>query len=264
MQRTVNWFDKADVQRVRRMEQITGWIKTGLLIGLAAYFAYNILTGNLANYINERFVWLSYVAVVLFGVLAVGNVLDLLQKRKTQADDDFIFYTGHQNTGIPWWVIGVAAVPLLLGTLVPSRPLGAAAINGDINFSSASVTSATTFTTDPLKWNVLDWLRAFNQETNPDSFTGRQADVIGFVYHEPSFPADVLMVARFTVSCCVADASAIALPVRTDQAATLTADSWIRVQGSFEVGEFRGDLAPILVASSIEPITQPDHPYLYP
>jgi putative membrane protein len=72
------------------------------------------------------------------------------------------------------------------------------------------------------------------------------------------------MVARFTVSCCVADASAIALPVRTDQAATLTADSWIRVQGSFEVGEFRGDLAPILVATSIEPITQPDHPYLYP
>lgn len=264
MQRRMDWFDKQTVQRVRQMEQLTGWIKTGLLSGLALYFAYNILTGNLANYINERFVWLSYVAVVLFALLALGNVLDLLQKRRTQADDDFILYTGHQNSGIPWWVIGVAALPLLLGTLVPSRPLGAAAINGDINFSSASVTSATTFTTDPLQWNVLDWLRAFNQESNPASFSGRQADVIGFVYHEPSFPADMLMVARFTVSCCVADASAIALPVRTDQAGQLTADSWIRVQGNFEVGEFRGDTAPILVASSIESIAQPDHPYLYP
>jgi putative membrane protein len=72
------------------------------------------------------------------------------------------------------------------------------------------------------------------------------------------------MVARFTISCCVADSSAIGLPVMWQGVDTLPQDTWVRVQGTFEVGDFQGDTVPILQASSVEVVPQPEHPYLYP
>jgi len=36
------------------------------------------------------------------------------------------------------------------------------------------------------------------------------------------------------------------------------------VQGTFNVGEFRGDTLPVLSVASIETVEQPEHPYLYP
>lgn len=245
-----------------------------LLLGLALYFAYNIFSGNLSNYINQRFAWLTSVAVALFLLLAVGSLLELRRLRRAAPHDhehhdhdhehDHEHDHDHAHGGLSWAVIAVAAVPLLLGTLIPSRPLGSSAVDGNISLNAASVTSATTFTTDPLKWNVLDWLRSFNRADDLSSFNGRQADVVGFVYREPTFPSDTFMVARFTVSCCVADASAIGLAVHSADSATLTADTWVRVKGTFEAGTFRGDNIPILTADSIEVVPQPEHPYLYP
>jgi uncharacterized repeat protein (TIGR03943 family) len=162
-----------------------------------------------------------------------------------------------------WGALAVVAIPLVLGTLIPSQPLGSAAVNGDISLNAPSVT-ATTFTTDPLEWNVLDWLRAFNSSGDLESFNGKQADVIGFVYREATFGDEEFMVARFAVSCCVADASALGLPVVWEGAGDFRQDTWVRVQGTFEVGEFRGDTVPMLQATSVEAVTQPEHPYLYP
>jgi uncharacterized repeat protein (TIGR03943 family) len=251
-------LDHDDHNRAETMQSV---LKTALLIGLALYFLHNILSGNLTNYINQRFAWLSVVAVALFALLAIGSALDLRRQHEQHHHEH---EHDHQHNTISWSVLAVIAVPLVLGTLVPSRPLGSAAIGGSISVNAASVTNATTFTTDPLQWNVLDWLRAFNNAEDPGSFNGKEAQVIGFVYKEPSYPADQLMVARFTVSCCVADASAIGLPIQWDQAVELKQDSWIQVKGAFQVGEFRGNTVPILHAASVEVVDQPEHPYLYP
>ncbi|MBL8161518.1 MAG: TIGR03943 family protein [Anaerolineae bacterium] len=248
---------------------LQGWLKTGLLFGLALYFVYNILSGNLANYINQRFAWLSYVAVVLFVLLGAASLLELLRRDAHEHHD----HEGHEHhdhdhdhdhSSVSWVALAVVAVPLVLGTLIPSQPLGATAIDGSISLSGATVTTATTFTTNPLEWNVLDWLRAFNASDDIQSFNGRQADVVGFVYREATFPDEKLMVARFTVSCCVADAAAIGLPIVWPEASSIPQDTWIRVQGTFQVGEFRGDTVPLLIAESIEEVPQPEHPYLYP
>lgn len=244
-----------------RAERLQAWAKTALLIGLAIYFLYNIFSGNLTNYINQRFVWLSYVAVALFLLLGIASLWNLLRGGNHDHHHD---HDHHHHDTMSWWALGVIAVPLVLGTLIPSRPLGATAIDGNISLSAASVTNATTFTTNPLEWNVLDWLRAFNSSEDINSFNGKEADVVGFVYKEITFPENQLMVARFTVSCCVADAAAIGIPIMWDKAATISQDTWVRVKGTFQVGEFRGDTVPVLQAVSVETVAQPEHPYLYP
>jgi uncharacterized repeat protein (TIGR03943 family) len=251
--------DHEHEQGVRRQ----AWLKTGLLLGLGAYFIYIIVTGNLTNYINQRFAWLSVVAAGLFVVMGVVSLLDM--RRGGAHDHHHEHDHDHAHSRLPWLTLAVVAVPLILGVLIPSRPLASAAVGSiSTNVAASANTQTVTLTSNPLEWNVLDWLRAFHNSGDLTGFNGKQADVVGFVYREASFGKNQFMVSRFTVSCCVADASAIGLPVAWDQAGDFPQDTWVRVKGSLQVGEFRGDSVPILRAASVEKVAQPTHPYLYP
>ena len=240
-------------------ENAQAWIKTAILFALGFYFIYVIASGSLSNYINVRFEWLSYVAAGLFLLLGAASLLDVIGQRGHDHD-----HHDHTHSGMSWPALAIVAIPLILGTLIPSRPLGSAAVGGSISLNAVSAAGAQPFMTDSLKWNVLDWLRAFNNSGDVSSFNGKQADVIGFVYREAAFADNQFMAARFIISCCVADAGAIGVPVQWDAAADYPADTWVRIQGTWEVGEFRGDTVPILHPTNIEKVDQPEHPYLYP
>ncbi len=242
-----------------RREVIAEIVKTGLLIGLGLYFVVNIVSGNLTNYINVRFSWLSYVAAVLFLLIGGFSALNLLNQRR--AEHDHHHDHDHDHGAISWATLIVIAVPLVLGTLIPSRPLGAESVDGNVSITAASVDNMV-LSIEPSKRNVLDWLRVFNATEDYATLNGQPADVIGFVYVEPTFGENQFMVARFTVSCCVADASAIGIPVQWPEA--VEQGQWVRVTGVMETGDFRGDAAPILHAQAVEVVEQPEHPYLYP
>lgn len=227
------------------------WLKVLVLLSLGLYFAYNIISGNLSNYINIRFAWLSVVAAALFLLLGFASAYRLLATERA----------AHQH-GISWFTLAVTAVPLILGTLIPSRPLGADAVGTDFNMNALASGEATTFTVNPLDRNVLDWLRLFNMSDDITSFNGQEAEIIGFVYRDDTFADDQFLIARFTISCCVADALAVGLPIAW--AEDIPNDTWVRVMGTFQVGDFRGERKPILQPRSLEIIDQPEHPYLYP
>jgi uncharacterized repeat protein (TIGR03943 family) len=244
-------------------------LKSGILAGLGLYFTYNLVSGNLSNYINVRFTWLSYLATALFFLLALAQLHQWVGGRnrvqhhgETEAEN----LHSHSHDRTSWWILGIAALPLILGILIPSQPLGAEAVGGDIRISAFTIQETTSFTSNPLDRNVLDWLRQFNSSTDLSIFNGQEASVIGFIYREPDFPKAHFMVSRFVVSCCVADSSAIGLPVfANDHAADDIEDgTWVRVEGTFQVGIFQEYTLPILQLAAIEIVDQPAHPYLYP
>jgi uncharacterized repeat protein (TIGR03943 family) len=234
--------------------------QTVVLLALALYFGYNLISGNITNYINTRFAWLSYAAAILFALLGLISLYFLL--RDARDDAPRAFGQGQQRITLP--VAMVMLIPLAFGVLLPSRPLGAEAITGGVTINAAAGASAALITKDPLERNVLDWARTFTGSSLPATFDGERADVIGFVYTEPSFPDNHFMVARFTVSCCVADASPIGLPVLYDGVDAPPEGEWVRIQGMFRAGDFRGQTTPVLLADSVEVVAQPEHPYLYP
>ncbi|MEP7291913.1 MAG: TIGR03943 family protein [Chloroflexota bacterium] len=242
-----------------RREAVQQAVKAALLVGLGMYFLYNIASGNITNYVSERFSWLSYVAAGLFLLIGAFSVWHLLNDRRESHE-----HHDHTHAPISWGVLAILAVPLALGTLIPSRPLGAEAVSGDMSMASAATVGVSeSFNVPPEQRNVLDWLRAFNRG-NYAQFDGQPADVIGFMYTEPGFDANKFMVARFAISCCVADASALGVPVYWQQAADLPQGQWVRVKGTFKVDVFRGDDVPVLQAATIDRVDQPEHPYLYP
>jgi uncharacterized repeat protein (TIGR03943 family) len=234
-------------------------LKAAVLLGLGLYFAWTIRSDNLTNYINERFAWLAYIATSIFFLLGLMNAWLLLRTPAAAGNRH------DHNHDLSWGALAIVSVPLILGTLIPSRPLGAEAVGGSISTSGfASITDSQTFSIAPLERNVLDWLRVFNATHDFSTLNGAPADVIGFVYREPSFAEDTFMLARYAVSCCVADASALGLPIRWNSAADLIQGEWVRVQGEFRVGAFQNDMLPVLQAASVEVVDQPAHPYLYP
>jgi putative membrane protein len=236
--------------------------KTAILLGMGIYFLVLILTGNLTNYINLRFAWVAYVGAAIFFLLGLVSLYGMLFPQ----EDDYQKYAGNSNEkdSITWKMLAIVAFPLLLALLIPSRSLGVESINGGISFNSVGVESATAFTLNPLDRNILDWLRQFNRSNAPAEFNGQQVDVIGFVYHEPHFLADEMMVARFTMSCCVADAFSIGLPIVYETAQDFTAGVWVRVQGELQADDFGEEFMPVVYATSVEVVDPPAQQYLYP
>ena len=247
---------RAAMRVTRRMTRLDGLAaaKSLILLGMGAYFAWLCLSGNLSNYINQRFAWLVVVGAAIFLLLAVVSLLGSLRPEDEQ----------HQHYEIGWDIMLIVALPLILALLVPSRALGIEAINGGISLNPVGVASAAAFQRSPLDRNILDWLREYERSPSPAAFNGAPADVIGFVYREPAFEEDSFMLSRFTMSCCVADAFPIGMPVVAAGAADFAAGDWARVQGKLAAADFDGDFLPVLFAESIEPVDVPQQPYLYP
>ena len=229
------------------------WAKTAILLGMGVYLAQLIVSGSLTNYINQRFAWLAYVGAGVFFLLAAAS---LWQRVKPSPH-------AHQHYSIGWDILLIAAFPLALAILIPSRALGIEAINGGISLRPVGVGNAATFSRSPLDRNILDWLREFSRAA-PAEFNGEPLDVIGFVYREPQHSDDEFMISRFTMSCCVADAFPIGMPARMEGAGDLRPGGWVRVGGSLQAENFDGALLPVIQVESLETVDEPEQPYLYP
>ncbi|MFO7684397.1 MAG: TIGR03943 family protein [Chloroflexota bacterium] len=234
-------------------------LKTIILILLGALLFMRVINGTVLYYISERFVMLTWLAAG--GFFLVGASYYLVSGRHNHDHD-------HDHGHLTWTGLLIISLPILLGWLVPPQPLGAAAMsNREISIGSLSSVA-------PPKLgeakeilagdkNILDWLGDFQQAGDPKAFDGEEATIIGFVYRDNRFTDEQFMVARFTVSCCVADAAPIGLVVDWTDAPGLPSDQWVEVRGHFEAREFDGVMLPVLVADEIVLIDPPAQPYLY-
>jgi uncharacterized repeat protein (TIGR03943 family) len=261
------------------MKRLDTILKTLVLAGLGAMLLLKITSGTLNFYINERFAWLTFVALLLLVVFALMLGLRLWEgrsffrlKSRRQANDapaagDMIAPFQPRRNGLSWSGIAIIAIPMLLGLVVPARPLGASAVGAQSMGASPSVRPGNTTTLQRAASgpkNILDWLHDFARNSDPNAYVGQSVDLIGFVYQDPRDTADEFWVSRFAITCCVADASAVGLLVKTSEAATLKNDSWVHVTGKFSVGEFAGQQMPVIIPDAVTPTDQPDNPYLYP
>lgn len=98
----------------------------------------------------------------------------------------------------------------------------------------------------------------------PDKFKGKPIEIIGFVFKEEGMAENELVVARFTVTCCVADAGVIGFFARIDEASALKEDTWIKVKGTLDVTTYNDYALPMINVSAWEKVEEPDDPYVYP
>ncbi|MBN2714050.1 MAG: hypothetical protein JXR97_16650, partial [Planctomycetes bacterium] len=102
----------------------------------------------------------------------------------------------------------------------------------------------------------------------PGIYEGKQVWFIGKLHKKDpmvrkDFGKDMLVVYRFVISCCVADATPVAVLLDLDDSPTLSEDSWVRVEGRFTIEEKDGNRVPIILNPVMKGTEKPSYPYLY-
>lgn len=100
--------------------------------------------------------------------------------------------------------------------------------------------------------------------SNIEKFQGRKVNLYGFVYKEEGFTENQLVVSRFLVTHCIADASIIGFLSEFPDAAKIEKDTWIKIEGIIQSGAYMGNPLPVIKVSKWEETKEPDTPYLYP
>jgi uncharacterized repeat protein (TIGR03943 family) len=207
------------------------------------------MRGALDFYIHPRYTVLVLLAALVLFLMGGVRLRDLFAPR-----------AGQRLTALHLML----AMPLLLGVLVPAQPLGADTLAGrGLDLTNAPVLSQQTVEGNPTDWNLLEWTTALS--LRGDELRGEPVDVVGFVFQDEGVGRDAFYVARYVITCCAADGTAAGLPVQWPDGDTLPANTWVRVQGTLAtITTGDGQTRPAVAADNVEPIEQPESPYLFP
>jgi uncharacterized repeat protein (TIGR03943 family) len=225
------------------------------------------LTGKMPLLLHPNYVWLAItagIALVGLSIWKAGQGLLLLRRRSRQ-----ILPNPQHFTLLP---PGFSSLLLLLVALVglgfTPRPFSSeVALNRGVTESltlTRSQPQAFRATVQPEARSIIDWVRTLNVYPEPDAYTGQQVNVDGFVIHPPNFPEGYLVISRFILTCCAADAYPVGLPVKlTGDRSSYPADSWLKIRGSMITETLNNQRQLVIQASAIEPIPEPRNPYAY-
>lgn len=101
-------------------------------------------------------------------------------------------------------------------------------------------------------------------QMNLNKYKGKDIEIKGFVYKEEGLEQDQLVIARFLITHCVADAGIIGFISELPEASTLEVNTWINAQGVLDTTTYNGNEIPIIKITNWEEIKEPKEPYLYP
>lgn len=97
-----------------------------------------------------------------------------------------------------------------------------------------------------------------------DKFIGREIEFQGFIYKEEGLASNQLVISRFLITHCVADASMIGFLSELEEAPDLYDNMWVKVSGVIDKAAYNGTEMPMIKIKEWKEIEEPFIPYLYP
>jgi uncharacterized repeat protein (TIGR03943 family) len=223
-------------------------VAQGVALGSwAGLFWFLLLSGRTSLYLSSRTAWVVPVGGLILTAATIGRLVTAR--------------TGYSQPLPPRviWAVGFVVLPVVAILTLPPTSLGSFAASRR-SLSSGFVTSAPSLEAGGevtlASVAAAGWSR--DAQRSLVQRAGSQVTFEGFVARRDGQAADEFMLTRFIVSCCVADAISVQVRVVGAPPGQFEDDDWVRVSGSFyPVGR-----EVVVDASEIEPIPQPDHPYL--
>lgn len=99
---------------------------------------------------------------------------------------------------------------------------------------------------------------------DPESYVGKKIKLSGFVFKDEGLNSNQLVISRFLITHCVADASIVGFLTEFKEVVTIQEDSWVEIEGVIQVGNYNGHELPLLKATSLSLVDEPSEPYIYP
>jgi uncharacterized repeat protein (TIGR03943 family) len=228
-----------------------GWsafrLATGLVLATwAGLFWYLIVTDRIQLYLSSRTAWVVPMGAIVLTVATAGRLATARAGRPEPLRSGDAWGLGLIILPV---VTVLALPPAALGSFAASRrsvSAGVVAPAGDVSSGPVTLASvAAAMWSDEAREALAD--RA-----------GTEVSFEGIVTRREGMPADEFVLARFIISCCVADALSVQVRVVGSPPGEFREDQWVRVRGTF----YPVARETVVDATSIEAIPRPDNPYL--
>lgn len=233
-----------DARRALRGLVLTAW---------SSFFAWLWFSGEMSRYLGPRTYWVVPFGAVMLGVAAVMHVLTLRTPRRSA-----------RPSALEVLGAAVLVVPLLAVATVPSADLGALAASRKTT-GGTLIAEGLAGGAEPIEnpgFKEIAYAEESQEYADAIGLTeGMEVNLTGFVDDSDEAPEGTLILTRFYVSCCAADAIpfSVAVDPNGQSSAEAEPDSWMEAEGALER---RGDRF-VLVATSLEAVSEPKSPYLY-
>lgn len=249
----------------RKSSPWSSWLDMGTLLIVGGMLLKYWLSGQMVFLLHPNYVWLAIVAGIVLVWMAAFMLKQQLRPQFSSRSSQELQHLSllPKNWG-NWILIGVG----LLGLFYTPRPFASdiALQRGvaDTVALTRSQPQAFRVSVNPEEKSITDWVRTLNVYPEPDAYTNQPVDVSGFIIHPPDLPDNYVMISRFILTCCAADAYPIGLPVKIEGArADYPADEWFRVKGRMTTETLDGTRRLTISATELETIPQPRNPYDY-
>ncbi|NER79632.1 MAG: TIGR03943 family protein [Leptolyngbya sp. SIO1D8] len=216
-------------------------------------------TGLLAVLLHPDYHWLAIGAGWLLLLLAIWRSLALITAQRGMN-------TPHIALLPRQWSLAVLLAVAVFGLIYVPRPFASdtALARGIADPVALTRSQPQRFVrnTPPEDRSLIDWIRTLNVYPEPDAYTGNPVNVTGFVIHPPNWSENYLMVARFVLTCCAADAYPVGIPVKlVGDLSDYAADTWITVKGEMMTETLEGQRRLVIQSEDVLSVPEPDNPY---
>ncbi|MGK0531623.1 TIGR03943 family putative permease subunit [Bacillus sp. 'calajunan'] len=96
-----------------------------------------------------------------------------------------------------------------------------------------------------------------------NGFKGKEITFTGFIYKDKDVTGNKAVVARYGITCCIADASVWGMIVTGQNVGKFPEETWVKVTGILDKTTYKRTLFPLVKISKVEKINKPTDPYVY-
>ncbi|QPC46571.1 TIGR03943 family putative permease subunit [Mangrovibacillus cuniculi] len=133
-------------------------------------------------------------------------------------------------------------------------------------FASAYTEHAETIKNTEGTFNITDdnFVRSLQAiDTHLGELKDKEIELTGFVYREEGFNDNQLVVSRFAIGCCVADAVVYGIMIEHPDAASLKSDEWVKIKGNIQSVQYGESIIPLIKDTVMEKVDKPSSPYVF-
>jgi uncharacterized repeat protein (TIGR03943 family) len=230
---------------------------------ILSLFARNVLSW----YINPVYIVPTTLAGAVLVVLALAGLMRTRHPAESPCEGDDC---SALEPSPRIWTYGILAVPLFLGLFFPPRSLAAFSANqrglsiaGTSMVHGVAAVRRVSLSVDTRSFSMSDWVGALSADPNPRDYLGKPVTVSGIVVHNSaSVPPGYIMVIRYFVTCCIADARPVGLIVDDTSHGALKDNQWVSVTGTMRSASYQGQKVAVVQPKSLVP-TRSQSPYIY-
>jgi uncharacterized membrane protein YcgQ (UPF0703/DUF1980 family) len=227
-----------------RMQNFLPWFDVLAILAWGILLLKYWLTGKLNLLIHPNYFGLTVAAgiwLLLIGGLKAWQLFKNSNRSKNTS-------LGHISLFPPGWSSALLLTTAIIGLVITPRVFNSQiALDrgiGESAISSRAKPQAFRSVVRPEERSLIEWVRTLH------------------VYPEP--PPEYVLISRFVITCCAADAYPVGLPVKLDQDRTaFTPDTWLEVEGQMMTETIAGKRQLIVQAKSLKKIPTPENPYYY-